>query len=208
MKFKVMTAIFAHGRWCMFHRLARPVRPLTIMLLLATLLGLGLSFHGGTRPAQAQQANRVSVVLRWLDAEPLGDLNTAVAQFADNAVFIGPTPTGNCSEQTPCTDVAGISQQIQGNITTHNCTTLRNIQVAGAVVTGEREIQNDVIRAHGVQRILQSFIAVVPQDQMTFFAGVFDVADPQTALNVDINAGRQPAGTPLSAPTTPCPGLL
>jgi len=183
------------------------VRPLAITLLLTSILVLGFSIRGNARPAKAQDAGRESVVLRWLDAQQRGDLATAVAQFADNAFFIAPNARGNCSTQTPCTDVAGITQQIQGNIAVHKCNTFRSIQVSGAVVTGEREVQNDAARAIGVQRFLQSFIAVIPQDQITFFVAVFDVADPQTALRVAIIAGTQPAGTPLPAPRRRVPGL-
>ena len=149
----------------------------------------------------------MSVVLRWMDAEQRGDLDTAAAQFADSAVFISNKVTGNCSQQTPCTDSAGIRQQTQGNIAEHICSTFLTLQVSGAVVTGKREIRSDSRRANGVERTLQSFMAVVPQDKITFFVGALDLADPQSVLNGAINAGTQPAGTPLPNPTTPCAGL-
>jgi len=75
----------------------------------ATVLGFGLlGSSRQARPAQAQAVDRVAVVLRSFDAANQGDLDTALAQFADNAVFIGSRPTGNCSPQAPCTDLAGI----------------------------------------------------------------------------------------------------
>jgi hypothetical protein len=104
--------------------------------------------------------------------------------------------------------LAGISEQLQGNIAIHGCLTLRSLQVSGAVVTGERKLRTDTTRADGIDRELQFFMAVVPQDKITFFVATFDVADPETAPGVAIAAGTQATGTPLPSPTTPCPGLL
>ena len=67
-----------------------PGRPLALCLLLATVLGFGLlGSYRRVQPAKAQIADRIAVVLRWWDAEQGGDLDTALAQFAPNAVFMG-----------------------------------------------------------------------------------------------------------------------
>jgi hypothetical protein len=179
--------------------------PLATSLVLAFSLGLGIpQVRGAAQSAHAQETDRASALLRWWDAEDRGDIDTAVAQFADGAVYIGTMPSGNCSAQTPCTDLAGIRQQIQRNGTIHFCTSIHWLQVSGAVVTGEREIYSDYDHSIGVERIVQDFIAVVPQDKITFIAGVLNVGDPETALAAAIDAGTQQAGTPILPPTTPC----
>jgi len=182
---------------------------IAIPFVLAWILGFGLlSLLQPASSARAQSVDQMWVVLRWLDAEQRGDVDGALAQFADNAVFIGSRATGNCSTHAPCTDLTGIRQQIEGNIAQHNCYAFRSLQVSGGVVTGIREIPSDASRANGIDRVVQSFIAVVSDGKITFFAGALDTSDPQTARNAAINAGTQPAGTPLPAPGEACPSLL
>jgi hypothetical protein len=75
------------------------------------------------------------------------------------------------------------------------------------VVSGQLETRVDTVRANGIERTLQSFMAVVPNDKITYLAVVTDVADQQTALNVAINAGTQAAGPPIRNPAAPCAGV-
>ncbi len=183
------------------------VRPLVIAVLVAGSLNLAVSLPTTPHPAQAQDVDRAAVVLRWLDAVNHGDLDTAVAQFAGDAFYVGTRSQGNCSLQTPCTDGAGIRQQLQGNIAIHSCSTVLNLQVSGAIVTGERELRTDTTRAEGIDRELQFFMVQVPQDKITWFAGVFDVADPQTAMGIANAGNTQPAGAAPNPPS-PCPPVM
>jgi len=177
-------------------------------LVFACVLNLDVPQVGRTLPqVHAQETDRTPALIRWWDAEDRGDVDTAVAQFAEPAVYIGTMPTGNCSAQTPCTDLAGIRQQIQRNVGVHFCTSIRWLQVSGAVVTGEREIYSDYDHSIGVERIVQNFIAVVTQDKITFTAGVLNLGDPETAFAAAIDAGTQPALPPILGPTTPCAAL-
>lgn len=181
------------------------VRPQTISLALAVLFGLGLSgLRGAATSAQVKPADRLAVVLAYFAASNRGDVDAVVALFADNAVFIGARATGNCSQRAPCTDLAGVRQQVEGNVAIHACETIRSIQIAGAVVTVQREGRTDVTRANGVERVLATNVFVVPQDKIVFHAGILDVADPPTALNAAINAGTAPRGTPIPPPDSPC----
>ena len=180
-------------------------RRLALYLTLASILGLSLfGIYGNTPPAIGQQADRISVVKAQFDAINAGDVEGATSQFASNAVWVAGRGQEACSLPTPCTDVAGIRKQIQGNVDVHSCYKLLWLQVSGAVVTGERQVTQDTNLANGVDHILVDFIAVVPQDKITYIAHVQNVADPATALNQAITAGTQPAGTPISGPATPC----
>jgi hypothetical protein len=184
------------------------VRTLAISLVLALVVGSALALHGRAAPARAQQvapSDRAAVVSAFFSAINNGDADGAAALFAGNAVFIGASPP--CLAAAPCTDSAGIHQQLTGLVSGHECYVLRSISVSGAVVTGQREVRDDGRRSHGIDHTLTDFIALVPAGQITFWANLSDVADPQTALNAAITAGTQPAGTPIPNPETPCAGV-
>jgi len=184
-----------------------PVHILAIALVLALVAGSALALHGRTAPAGAQQAgpsDRAAVVTAYLSAVNNGDVDGAAALFAGNAVFI----TANCSPATPCTDAASIHQQLTSDAAGHICRVLRSLTVSGAVVTGQLEIRNDVLRSRGIDYDLSDFIALVPTSQITFYAAVDDVADPRNALNVAIRTGpAQPTNPPIPNPPTPCAGV-
>ena len=182
-----------------------------------TLAGFALVVMAGVaRPASARSVaggesqvargpvDRAAVVAQYLAAISRGDVDAAIAMFADNAVFIGGRPTGNCSQQTPCATAAGIRQQLEGAVGVHVCQTLVEVQVVGAVVSGRIEVRADDLRVIGIERGVASFIALVPQDKITFFALVSDSADAQIARRDAILSGREAAGAPLPNPATPC----
>jgi hypothetical protein len=177
-------------------------------IILSMLLSIGLSYAGGyTEPAGAQQvgpSDRAAVLGSLVAAVNSGDADGAAALFANNAVFIGALRGGNCSQSTPCADAAAVHQQLQSVVAAHTCFRLRSLTVTGAIVTGQLETHSDNVRSNGVDHILQDFIALVPAGQLTFWANLSDVGDPQTALNSAVNAGTQPAGTPIPTPATPC----
>ena len=183
------------------------MRRWVIGLVPATLIGVALlSIVGNPHPAAAQQDERLAVVSGYFDAQNRGDVDETLSAFADDAVFIG-VAGGGCSPQTPCTDLASIRQQLEGNVAIHLCQTVTGVQVSGAVVLGQLEARRDTSRANGVERELRSFIAQIPNDKITLFAVVNDFSDPQTAFNAAVSAGTQARGAPLSNPQTPCAGV-
>ena len=128
-----------------------------------------------------------------IGASPLGF-------FADDAVFIAARMTGPCAGQTPCTGLAGIREQVEFAVAMNICQTLREATVAGSVVTGQIESRTDIDSCERVERLKRSFIAQIPNDEITFIAVLNDFSDPQTA-------GIQTAGAPLPNPETPCAGV-
>lgn len=179
------------------------MRKWVIGLVPATLIGVALlNIVGNPHPAAAQQAERLAVMTGLFDAWSRGDVDEALSAFADNAVFIGARETGSCSAQTPCTDLAGIRQTLVGNAAIHLCQTIRNVEVSGTVVLGQFETRSDNDRANGVERLLRSFIAQIPNDKITFFAVVNDLSDPQTAFTAAVAAGTQAPRAPLPNPET------
>ena len=184
------------------------IRRWVIGLVPATLIGVALlSMVGNPHPTAAQQGERLAVVSGYFDAQNRADVDESLSAFADNAVFIGVQATGGCAQQTPCTDLAGIRRQLEGNVAIHLCQTIRSVEVSGAVVLGQLEARRDTSRANGVERELRSFIAQIPNDKITFFAVVSDTSDPQTAFALAANAGTQAPRAPLPSPETPCAGV-
>ena len=173
-----------------------PAPRLAAALAAVSVLGALLCAHLGAPAASAQQvgpSDRVAVLSAYFEAVSRGDLDAAVATFADTGTFI--FAGGNmCTPQAPCTDSAGVRARLQSNIASHNCQTLNQVQAAGAVVSGVFEARNDGLRAIGVPRVSESVMALVPQDKITFFVVLLDSADPQTALFTAIGAGTQPVG--------------
>jgi hypothetical protein len=183
-------------------------RSIVALVALLGAFGLGLvALHFSAYPARAQQSapsDRAAVLSALFTTVNNGDIGGAAAVFANNAVFIGALRAGNCSQSAPCTDPASIHQQLTSVAAIHTCFVLRSLDVSGAVVTGQLETHNDNIRANGIDYVLQDFIALVPAGQITFWANLTDIADPQTALNAAINAGTQSARAPIPNPATPC----
>src|SRR6185369_11206945 len=75
--------------------------------LAITIVGVALLAHSLViQRAWAQSdADRVAMVQRYLEAVSRGDVDNAAALFADDAIFIGTAPYGNCSTTTPCTSL-------------------------------------------------------------------------------------------------------
>jgi hypothetical protein len=178
------------------------------VLALAIAFGVLVERPSAPPSASAQELDKASVLLRWWDAEDRGDVDGSVAQFASNAVYIGTTVVGICTMQTPCTDLDGIRRQIERNVGLNFCTTIRSLQVSGSVLTGEREISSDFDYSIGIERVVQSFIAVVQDGQITFTAGVLNAGDPDTAYAIRQGNGTEPSRPPLTTPRPPCAPLL
>jgi len=141
-----------------------------MILVLASSFGAPLA----SVPVVAETASidgalgqRVAVIQRYFDAATRGDADGALAIFADNAVFLGARADGNCSQQAPCTDRAGLSQALQGNVAQHPCFTVRQLEVTGTIVSGRLEIRADPYPGLGIERTVLSFVAVVPHDKIS-----------------------------------------
>jgi hypothetical protein len=184
-----------------------PVIQLAV-LALAIAFGIVVERPSPPVPASAQELDKASVLLRWWDAEDRGDVDGSVAQFAINAVYISSTVAGICTMQTPCIDLDGIRRQIARNVSLNFCTKIRWVLVSGSVVTGEREITSDFDYSIGIERVVQSFIAVVQDGQITFTAGVLNAGDPDTAYAIRQANGTEASRPALTIPRPQCAPLL
>ena len=150
--------------------------------LVGLLLGV-LAVGGGQvaapeRMASAQQVDRVGVVQRFFTAIGAGDLSAAVANFSDDALYVGGR---SCTPPAYCNGREAIRAGLAGVAGNHILVTIPNPQVAGSVVFGAYELRDDTTVAAGVDRIVRAFLAEVPEDRMTAFVSLNDLSDAQTA---------------------------
>src|SRR5437899_2594799 len=123
-----------------------------VLIVLALAGGVALSL--GSAPALAQTTpgvpadpNRAAVVQSFFAAMSSGDLDTALAAFTDNAVYIGPRPTGACAQLTPCAGAATIRPELERQLAGgHVCQTLLSVEVVGSVVMGQLDFRSDALR--------------------------------------------------------------
>lgn len=175
-------------------------------LVLVAFLSLGLLALSPSQTATAQDgsADPASVLLAFANAYNSGDEDVAGSLFTDSAVWVRAAPTGGCARQTPCVGLDEISSRLQDGVATNNCYTILDTTVSGNVVTAHAESRNDDLRARGIERVRNVWMAWVPQGKLAALYIVNDTADPLTAANDAIRAGTQGPGTPIPSPSTPC----
>jgi len=175
-------------------------RVTALIVISVVLLGFGLkSVVSASAPAAAPQTDlkRAAVVLGLFDALNRGDAAAAASAFAEKGFLIGAALQGLCSLMAPCYDQEKIRANMEVLVKLlHLCDTVTSLQVTGSFVIGCLEARGDGLRANGIERILQSFMAQVLQDKIAAYFGRNDLADPETARNVAIAAGSSQRARP------------
>jgi ketosteroid isomerase-like protein len=133
--------------------------------------------------------DRATVVQQWVDARNRGDVDGVFALQTENAVWIA----GPCEAQSPCLGDR-IRALVESTAATHSRFSLSTPQVAGSLVTARYELRSDTNCNAGVERVVGTVLLSIPQDKIALYVGVNDVTDAQTAMNLAVAAGRQPAG--------------
>jgi hypothetical protein len=144
-------------------------------------------------PPPAPMADPLALLNAEIAARNRGDINAAVALFADNATFI----TAACQ---PCLSKAGIVDTLQHLQIDHWQITPFNNQVSGNTVTGKSTLTSDSIRARGFQRIIANESLTAQNGLIVNFTSAPDPSDPET-MQFLIAASRPP-GAPPTLPST------
>ena len=108
-----------------------------------------------------------------------GDLPAAVADYAPDAVFIG--PGGACSAATPCTGTAAIEPYLRGFLGTGLRAGIIELQVSGSTIHGVLHLHNSSVAAAGVERIRAKVTVTYAGDNISRDVVEYDPTDPQTA---------------------------
>jgi hypothetical protein len=95
--------------------------------------------------------------------------------------------------QSPCQGDR-IRALVEATAATHSRFSLSTPQVAGSLVTGRYELRSDTNCNAGVERVVGTVLISIPQDKIALYVGINDVTDAQTAMNLAVAAGKQPAG--------------
>ena len=152
-----------------------------LILIVASAVTVGTAGAGGGQSTAGEPVDRLAIVVETLVAANRGDVAGAMGWFAEDAVLIsGPA----CTLQQPCQGTAAIQSALAGNAPVHTTITVIEAEVIGSAVVGRWEVRNDRLATIGVDRLVEVFIAQVPQDAITLFLSSYDFTDPQTAALV------------------------
>ncbi len=116
----------------------------TTKLLLSILLAMAI-VGMLPRPATAQTPDPVAVVKASLDAVNRGDVEAALALFADDATFRRPPDSWTGTEQ--------LRAMLQADVAIHSHIEASNFQLAGDQVTYTFKGSNDRFRSLGIDSI-------------------------------------------------------
>lgn len=174
--------------------------PIVLLALLAGAWGL----PDATRPAAAQ-VDPAGLYQQYVDAFNRGDVDGAVESFADDAV-IGGMP--GCLP-VDCVGKDAIRNMVEFYVADHIRITIASSEVSGNTATGSVEIEEDVLRAGGIERFLGLTSVEVTGGKIREYRLTADLTDPQTAaafayieansVTVNLGPGRDADQSPGTA---------
>jgi ketosteroid isomerase-like protein len=162
----------------MVERVLRSVAHPRIALMLVVVPLVMLSVAASIPSAKAEQVDRASLIQRSFDALNGQDVDALLGMYADDALFVGGPP---CRPATPCLGKTAFRKAFETVAASHASLKIVNLQMRGSVVTGRFEFRADAIRAKGVERIINVFLAEVPRNLITVWVAVPDLVDLDTA---------------------------
>jgi len=146
-------------------------------LAMAGVFALGvLGLPSGVWMAAGYQVDRVEALRQWFAARAQGNVDAAVAMLSDDVSFI----EGTCLVRTPCRGTGAVRSLFARQAADHAADTLISARAFGSVVGGRIQSRSNALRAAGVERVMNVFIAQVPQGKISGYAVLPDLTDPQT----------------------------
>jgi ketosteroid isomerase-like protein len=174
--------------------------PIVLLALLAGAWGL----RDATRPAAAQ-ADPSELYHQFVAAFNSGDGDGAVETFADDAV-VGGMP--GCAP-VDCVGRDAIRNMVEFYVADHIRITITSSEVSGNTATGSVELEEDLLRAGGVQRFLGLISVEITNGKIKEYRFTPDSSDPQTAgtlaymeassVTVNLGPGRDADQSPGTA---------
>ncbi|MCJ7831636.1 MAG: nuclear transport factor 2 family protein [Dehalococcoidia bacterium] len=174
--------------------------PIVLLALLAGAWGLG----DATRPAAAL-ADPSEVYHQFVAAFNSGDVDGAVESFADDAV-VGGMP--GCVP-VDCVGEDAVRNMVEFYVVDHIRITITSSKVSGNTATGSVEVEEDLLRAGGVERFLGLISVEVTNGKIREYRLTPDLSDPQTAgalaymqansVTVNLGPGRDGDQSPGTA---------
>jgi hypothetical protein len=131
--------------------------------LITSILAVVVMLVMASQSALAQAADPLSVMKASLDAINAGNVDVAVATFADDAVFTTPTGSFKGKDQIRRAIMADVANHVQIEAT--------NFQVAGDKVTYSFKQSNDRLRGLGIDFINGNTEAIIQNGKIMSLAG-------------------------------------
>ena len=160
-------------------------------LLIASLVALGL--FAALRPAPEASAltDLRNVTVGHLDALNRGDVQAAMAYYADDAESVG---TASC---TPACKKAGIEADVRRGLAIKPAFTVVSLrETQTGMGYGKAEVRSDAFRACGASRAVLSFTTILVGEKIFRETVDFDVSDEQTRRLVACMSGGMPRPMP------------
>jgi sugar lactone lactonase YvrE len=186
---------------CTIKRMLRAIQIAIVPLL---LFAGAWNLQDAAEPARAQ-ANAADIYQQYVDAFNRGDVDGAVESFADDAV-VGGMP--GCLP-VDCVGKDAIRNMVEFYVADHIRITITSSEVSGNTATGSVEIEEDVLRAGGIERFLGLTSVEVANGKIREYRLTADVSDGQTAtavayigassVSVELGPGRDADQSPGTA---------
>ena len=158
----------------------------------------GGEVRGQIAAAIEEPADPVAVVEAFVAAMNSGDVDAAVALFAEDGVIDLPNKTF-----AGLTEIRGDLQETVDNGVN---ITIVSVEVSGSSVTTTQEIRNPQIEAFGIDRIIRIATFEVRDGKIVSLAQMPDTSDPDTLRFQQAQmaaGGGPPGGPPAGAPPPP-----
>ena len=180
-------------------------RMLSVAGIPVVLLALVAGAWAQAAETAAAESGPADVFQHYADALNRGDVDVAVETFADDAVAGG---MPGCSP-VDCVGEDAIRNMVEFYVGEHHRMTITSSKVSGNTVTGSIEVEEDLLRAGGVQRFLGLTSVEVTNGKIREYRFTPDVSDPQTAgalaymqansVTVNLGPGRDGDQSPGTA---------
>jgi len=121
-------------------------------------------------------ANPVEVLQKFFATVDKGDVAGALAYVSDDAVFeVLGCPQGGCKGKN------AVKSATEGVVAQHPRHTVKSSKVSGNTATSKVEVEIDLAKAAGAQRIILTTTAEIKDGKLVLLRGQLDATDPQTA---------------------------
>jgi ketosteroid isomerase-like protein len=149
-----------------------------LLLLVLLLVPLFVACGKGANPVEVQQ--------KFFAAVDKGDVAGALAYVSDDAVFqvLGCPPDG-------CKGKNAVKGATEGVVAQHPRHTVKSSKVSGNTATSRVEVEIDLAKAAGAQRIILTTTVEIKEGKLVLLRAQPDATDPQTAKFVEF-LQRQP----------------
>ncbi len=153
--------------------------------MLAIVLAMGAWASHGTRSANAG-GDPLAAVQGFIDAVNAADADAMVASFTEDGYFADIDGGSFGLFGQPALEVGFGDIGVEGiSVTTTSS------MVSGTTVTGSIEFVDNIVRASGVQRVVQPFTAEVVGGKIASLVLTYDESDAQTATYLDYQAANE-----------------